>query len=99
ERALDDYRAGRACHPLKPFVEWSACDASAHRLGAVLIAGCRDAQAARQLGFVPVHGLGAALEMARGRGAQRIVYLLAPPYVPLVVAESSPADAREREDT
>jgi hypothetical protein len=86
ERALDDYRAGRACHPLQPFVEWSACDASAHRLGAVLIAGCRDAQTARQLGFVPVHGLGAALDMARGRGAKRIGYLLAPPYVPLVVS-------------
>jgi hypothetical protein len=84
-RAIDEYRAGRACHPLQPFVEWSACDASAHRLGAVLIAGCRDAQVARQLGYVPVHGLGAALEMARGRGAQRIGYLLAPPYVPLVV--------------
>ena len=39
-------------------------------LGAVLIAGCRDAQAARQLGFVPVHGLGAALEMARGARRQ-----------------------------
>ena len=81
-RAIEDYRAGHACHPLQPFVEWSACDASAHRLGAVLIAGCRDAHAARQLGFVPVHRLGAALEMARGRGAKRIGYLLAPPYVP-----------------
>ena len=58
-RAIADYRAGRACHPLQPFVEWSACDASAHRLGAVLIAGCRDAQSARQLGFVPVHGVSA----------------------------------------
>jgi hypothetical protein len=87
-RSIEDYRAGRACHPLQPFVEWSACDASAHRLGAVLIAGCRDAQAARQLGFVPVHGLGAALDMARGRGAKRIGYLLAPPYVPIVVAEA-----------
>jgi hypothetical protein len=86
ERAMEAYRAGRACHPLQPFLEWSACDASAHRLGAVLIAGCRDAQAARQLGFVPVHGLGAAIEMARGRGATRIGYLLAPPYVPLVVS-------------
>jgi Lactate racemase N-terminal domain len=84
-RAIEEYRAGRACHPLQPFVEWSACDASAHRLGAVLIAGCRDAQTARQLGYVPVHGLGAALEMARGRGAERIGYLLAPPYVPIVV--------------
>ena len=26
-RAIADYRAGRACHPLQPFVEWSACDA------------------------------------------------------------------------
>ncbi|MBA3842019.1 MAG: DUF2088 domain-containing protein [Actinobacteria bacterium] len=84
--AIEEYRSGRACHPLQPFVEWSACDASAHRLGAVLIAGCRDAQAARQLGFVPVHGLGAALELARGRGAKRIGYLMAPPYVPIVVS-------------
>jgi len=85
-RAIADYRAGRACHPLQPFVEWSACDAAAHRLGAVLIAGCRDAQAARQLGFVPVHGLGAALEMARGRGAERVGFLLSPPYFPLVLS-------------
>jgi hypothetical protein len=87
-RGIADYREGRACHPLQPFVEWSACDATAHRLGAVLIAGCRDAQSARQLGFVPVHGLGAALEMARGRGAERIGYMLSPPYFPVVVGES-----------
>ena len=85
EAAIAEYRSGRSCHPLQPFVEWSACDAAAHRLGAVLIAGCRDAQAARQLGFVPVHGLGAALEMARGRGAERIGYLVGPPYVPVTV--------------
>jgi hypothetical protein len=84
-KAIADYRAGHACHPLQPFLEWSACDASAHRLGAVIVAGCRDAQSARQLGFVPAHGLGAALEMAKGRGATRIGYLLAPPYVPIVV--------------
>jgi hypothetical protein len=88
-RALRDYRAGRACHPLQPFVEWSACDASAHRLGAVLVAGCRDWQSARQLGLVPVHGLAAALDMARGRGAQRIGYLVAPPYFPLVYTGSA----------
>jgi hypothetical protein len=87
-RAIAEYRAGRACHPLQPFVEWSACDATSHRLGAVLIAGCRDAQSARQLGYVPAHGLPAALEMARGRGARRIGYLLAPPYFPLVVGSS-----------
>ncbi|HEY6961566.1 MAG TPA: lactate racemase domain-containing protein [Gaiellaceae bacterium] len=86
--AVGEYRAGRACHPLQPFVEWSACDATAHRLGAVLIAGCRDAQAARQLGFVPVHGLGAALEMARGRGGRRTAYVLAPPYFPLSVGST-----------
>jgi hypothetical protein len=88
ERALGDYRAGHACHPLQPFVERSASDAVASRLGAVLVAGCRDAQAARQLGLVPVHGLGAALEMARGRGAQRIGYLVAPPYFPVTVGTS-----------
>ena len=82
---LDEYRSGRACHPLQPFVEWSACDAVTHRLGAVLIAGCRDFVAARQLGFVPVHGLGAAVEMAHGRGARRVGYLLTPPFFPLVV--------------
>jgi hypothetical protein len=74
---------------LQPFVEWSACDAVTHRLGAVLIAGCRDAQSARQLGFVPVHGLGPALEMARGRGAERIAWLVAPPYYPLVVGDAA----------
>jgi hypothetical protein len=84
--AIADYRSGRACHPLQPFLEWSACDATAHRLGAVLVAGCRDAQSARQLGYVPTHNLGAALEIARGRGAQRIGYLMAPPYFPLVLA-------------
>jgi hypothetical protein len=87
-RALADYRAGHACHPLQPFVEWSACEAVRARLGAVLVAGCRDAQAARQLGLVPVHGLGVALEMARGRGARRIGYVVAPPYFPVTVGAS-----------
>jgi len=86
--AIAEYRAGRACHPLQPFIEWSACDATTHRLGAVLIAGCRDAQSARQLGYVPVHALSAALELARGRGAERIAYLLAPPYFPLVAGST-----------
>ena len=51
----------------------------------MLIAGCRDAHAARQLGLVPVHSFGAALGMARGRGAERIGFLLSPPYFPLVL--------------
>jgi hypothetical protein len=87
-RALDTYRAGRSCHPLLPFLEWSACQPAVERLGAVLIAGCRDAAAARQLGFVPTHGIGAALAMAHGRADRppRIGYLLSPPYFPLRVA-------------
>jgi hypothetical protein len=52
----------------------------------VLVAGCRDAQSARQLGFVPVHNVTAALMMARGTGAERIGFLLSPPYFPLVLA-------------
>jgi lactate racemase-like protein len=84
-RAIAEYRAGRTVHPLEPFVAWSACDATASRLGSVLIAGCRDAHAARQLGFVPVHGFGAALGMARAGGAERIGFLLSPPYFPLVL--------------
>jgi hypothetical protein len=85
ERAIADYRAGRSVHPLEPFQAWSACDASVSRLGTVLIAGCRDGPAARQLGFVPVHGVGAALGMARAGGAERIGFLLSPPYFPLIV--------------
>jgi hypothetical protein len=86
-RALDTYRAGRSCHPLLPFLEWSACQPAVERLGAVLVAGCRDAAAARQLGFVPTHGIGAALAMAHGRADRppRIGYLLSPPYFPLRV--------------
>ena len=58
------------------------------RLGAVMIAGCRDAAAARQLGFVPTHGIGAALAMAHGRADRppRIGYLLSPPYFPIRVS-------------
>jgi hypothetical protein len=81
------YRSGRACHPLLPFRDWESCRPARERLGRVLIAGCRDATAARQLGFVPAHGVGAALEMARaGAGSSpRIGFLLSPPYFPLRV--------------
>ena len=87
ERAIDAYRGGRACHPLLPFADWAGCAPALGRLGSVMIAGCRDAVAARQLGFVPAHNLGAALEMARGRagGEARVGYLLSPPYFPLRV--------------
>jgi hypothetical protein len=86
-QAIENYRRGRTCHPLLPHAEWTACRPASERAGAVLIAGCRDAFSARQLGFVPTHGLGAALEMAHGRagGNARIGFLVGPPYFPLLV--------------
>lgn len=86
-RAIEAYRAGRTCHPRLPFADWDACRPMLDRLGAVVVAGCRDAVAARQLGFVPTHGITAALEMARGLagGTARIGFLLSPPYFPLRV--------------
>jgi Lactate racemase N-terminal domain len=87
ERALQAYRNGRTCHPLLPFVDWDACRPALGRLGHVLIAGCRDHAAARQLGFVPTHGIGAALTMVRGWSdrSPRVGFLLSPPYFPLRV--------------
>ena len=91
ERAVAAYRAGRACHPLLPFADWSGCGPALTRLGHVLVAGCRDAPAARSLGFVPTHGLGAALTMARGWTDRppRVGFLLSPPYFPLRVETRS----------
>jgi hypothetical protein len=53
----------------------------------VLVAGSRDAVAARTLGFVPTRGIGSALEMAHGvaGGRARVGILLAPPYAPFIV--------------
>jgi lactate racemase len=87
ERALDAYRAGRTCHPLLPFADWAACRPALDRLGDVFVAGCRDASAARQLGLIPTHGIGAALEMVRraAGGDASIGFLLSPPYFPLKV--------------
>ena len=86
-RAVDAYRAGRTCHPVLPFADWSSCAPAVSRLGSVLIAGCRDSVAARQLGFVPTQSIGAALQMAHGRaeGSPRVGFLLSPPYFPLEV--------------
>ncbi len=87
ERALAAYRSGKACHPLLPYADWAGCAPPLSRLGRVVVAGCRDAVAARTLGFVPSHGIGSALEMAHGvaGGRARIGVLLAPPYAPLLV--------------
>ena len=84
---MQEYRGGRTCHPLLPFADWDACRPATGRLGHVLVAGCRDHAAARQLGFVPTHGIGAALTMVRGWSDRppRVGFLLAPPYFPLRV--------------
>ena len=84
-RAIAEYRSGRACHPLLPFVDWAACLPAVERLGAVFVAGSRDALAARQFGFVPTRNLPTALAMAEARrsGKQRIGFLVAPPYFPI----------------
>ncbi|HUJ55858.1 MAG TPA: lactate racemase domain-containing protein [Gaiellaceae bacterium] len=86
-RALEEYRAGSTVHPLLPFRDWDACLPALERLGSVYVAGARDATTVRQLGFVPIGGIGAAIQMARGEaGADaRIGFLLSPPYFPLKV--------------
>jgi hypothetical protein len=87
ERTIAAYRAGRACHPLLPYADWAGCQPALSRLGQVIVAGSRDAVAARALGFVPSHSISSALGMAHGLagGRARVGALLAPPYVPLVV--------------
>jgi hypothetical protein len=87
EKAVGAYREGRAHHPLLPFADWNACAPALGRLGAVLVAGCRDHDPARALGLVPMHGVGAAVQMAQSRAGRplRIGFLLAPPYFPLRV--------------
>lgn len=93
--AIRAYREGRACHPLQPFADWADCGPALGRLGAVVVAGCRDAQAARTLGFVPTHGPAAGLAMAYGRAGAgaRVGVLAAPPYFPLVVGTAEPDPA------
>jgi hypothetical protein len=90
-RAVEEYRAGHTVHPLLPFRDWEDCRPALGRLGAVYVAGARDANAVRQLGFVPIGGIGAALQMARGQSGPdtRIGFLLAPPYFPLRVGDAS----------
>jgi hypothetical protein len=91
-RAVDLYRGGRTCHPTLPFADWSACAPAITRLGTVLVAGCRDAVAARQLGFVPVQSIGAALEMVRGTVGRepRVGILVTPPFFPIRVRRAPP---------
>jgi hypothetical protein len=86
-RAIASYRAGGSCHPLLAYADWAGCQPALSRLGRVIVAGSRDALAARALGFVPSHSVASALDMAHGvaGGGARVGILLAPPYVPLLV--------------
>jgi lactate racemase len=85
--AIDAYRAGRAPHPVLPFADWAACAPVLAHAGRVIVGGCRDAVAAKRLGFIPSHSPQAALEMAAGLAGEdaRLGVLLAPPYPPIVV--------------
>jgi hypothetical protein len=90
-RAIAGYRSSRTVHPLLPFRDWNACQPALGRLGAVIVAGTGDAAVVRQLGFVPAHGVGAALLMARGRADDdaSVGFLLTPPYFPLRVGSNA----------
>jgi hypothetical protein len=72
---------------LLPHADWAGCQPALLQLGRVIVAGSRDAIAARALGFVPSHSIASALEMTRGvaGGRARVGVLLAPPYAPLLV--------------
>ena len=92
-RALSAYRAGAAPHPRLPFADWETCVEPLERAGRVIVAGCRDAGAARALGLVPSHNTAAALAMARGLAGDdaRTGVLLGPPYPGLIVSDSAAA--------
>lgn len=84
-RALALYRGGQSCHPRLPFADWDACQSAIAQAGSVIVADCRDAAVARQLGFIPSHGVGHALELAAGSMGEdtRIGFMLGPPYAAL----------------
>jgi len=86
-RAIAAYRNGGAPHPRLPFADWDACAAMHERAGRVIVAGCRDAGAARALDMVPSHNVSTALAMARGLAGDdaRTGVLLGPPYPAVVV--------------
>jgi hypothetical protein len=86
-RALAAYRSGSAPHPRLPFSDWETCREMLGLAGRIIVAGCRDASAARALGLVPSHNASTALEMAQGLagGTGLTGVVLGPPYPALVV--------------
>lgn len=86
-RAIAAYRSGAAPHPRLPFADWDRCTKVLERAGSVIVAGCRDAGAARALGLVPSHNAATALAMARGVAGHsgRMGVLVGPPYPAVIV--------------
>jgi hypothetical protein len=86
-RAIAAYRNGAAPHPRLPFADWETCTGTFERARRVIVAGCRDAGAARALGLVPSHNTATALAMAAGLAGDdpRLGVLLGPPYPALAV--------------
>ena len=91
-RAIAAYRSGGTPHPRLPFADWETCASTLERAGRVIIAGCRDAGAARALGLVPSHNSTTALAMAAGLAGDdaRTGVVLGPPYPALVVGGRQP---------
>jgi hypothetical protein len=87
-RAIAAYRSGGAPHPRLPFADWETCGAMLERAGRVIVAGCRDAGAARALGLVPSHNTATALAMAEGLAGPegRTGVILGPPYPAMIVS-------------
>ena len=93
-RALAAYRNGAAPHPRLPFADWETCRSVLDRAGRVIVAGCRDAAAARALGLVPSHSTATALAMANGLAGDRARtgVILGPPYPGVVVQQQQVSD-------
>ena len=93
-RALAAYANGTAPHPRQPFADWESCAHVLERAGRVIVAGCRDAAAARALGLVPSHSTATALGMASGLagGDARTGVILGPPYPGLIVEQEQVSD-------
>jgi Lactate racemase N-terminal domain len=87
-RALAAYRNGTAPHPRLPFADWESCRDVLVRAERVIVAGCRDAGAARALGLVPSHNAATALEMAQGLAGDGGMtgVVVGPPYPALTVS-------------
>ena len=99
-RALAAYRNGKAPHPRLPFADWESCRDVLVRAERVIVAGCRDAGAARALGLVPSHNAATALEMAQGLagGSGLTGVVLGPPY-PVLSVDSADAESTRNAGT